>query len=417
VADNKHGGILETGDCVVIIIGGGAGGLIAAIAAGSIIGGENVRILEKNDRVGRKILATGNGRCNLTNINASVSDYMGEHPEFCSYALRSFSPEKAINFFQRLGLVIKIEADGRAYPKCGMAGAVLDILRNEISRLNIEVIHAEAVNIRFAHSLFSVYSSKQREVFGQRVIIATGGRAAPVYGSDGGGYDLLIKFGHKLNAVYPALVQLRTGAADIKALNGIRVTAGISLVKDGDIIARQEGELQFTNYGVSGIPALNLSGMAGQGSDIVIDFSPDTDDSGLLRLLRKRSENLSHLDAGQYFTGFFHKTVGRILLKYAGIPFTMPVSRFTEKELIKLVTAIKSYTAPLSGVLGFNEAQATGGGIDTDGFDPHTMESYLIKGLYAAGEVLDIYGPCGGYNLQWAWASGYLAGKSAASDL
>ena len=400
---------------MVLVVGGGASGLIAAIAAGRVLGGGNIKIFEKNDRIGRKILSTGNGRCNLTNINASPDDYIGEDPRFVSYALKQFGPGQVIDFFNRLGLLVKTEDNGRVYPKCSLAGAVLDTLRNEIARLSIEVIHTEVTDISFDHASFGIYDSTGKATRGQKVIIAAGGCAAPFLGSDGSGYKLLAKLGHKINAVYPVLVQIRTNFPDIKTLNGIRAYAGLKIMNNGSVISYQECEIQFTNYGISGIPALNLSCMAGQGSDMVIDFSPDTDNEDLLRLLEKRAAGLSYLGADQFFTGFFHKSIARLLLIQAGVQYSMPVSQFTKKEFIKLTGAIKSFPMPLSGVLGFNEAQATGGGIQTAGFNPYTMESRLRKGLYAAGEILDIYGPCGGYNLQWAWASGYLAGISAAS--
>ncbi|MDR1559223.1 MAG: aminoacetone oxidase family FAD-binding enzyme [Clostridiales bacterium] len=398
---------------MIIIIGGGASGLIAAVAAGNAVGGGNVKIIEKNDRVGRKLLATGSGRCNLTNINAALGGYTGEDAGFSAAALRKFGPKDTMEFFEGLGLVTRIEEHGRVYPKCNLASAVLDVLRNEISRLNIEIIHAEASRLSFERSAFSIYCTDKRKIMGRSVIVSAGGRAAPVFGSNGGGYNLLIQMGHELNDVYPALVQLRTNFADIKTLNGVRVNAGIGLRRNGRVVAYQEGELQFTNYGVSGIPALNVSGAAGQGSDIVIDFSPDMDKEALLRLLEKRVVNLRCRRADEFFTGFFHKAVGRLLLKYAGVPPGLPVSALKD-YLNKLVGSIKSFHMPLSGVLGFAEAQVTGGGIRTDGFNPRTMESVIQKGLYAAGEVLDIYGPCGGYNLQWAWSSGHLAGVSAA---
>jgi len=401
---------------VVIVIGGGASGLVAAIAAGRILGGGNVKIVEKNDRVGRKLLATGNGRCNLTNMNVNADSYIGEHPEFCARALRRFTPEAVIGFFEHIGLLVKMEDGGRVYPKCSLASAVLDTLRNEISRLSIEIIQADVTDLSYENSSFSLYSSNKKVAAGERVIVTTGGQAAPFTGSDGGGYHLLSQFGHRINTAYPALVQLRSGSSDCKALNGIRVYAGISLMENNRLIACQEGELQFTNYGVSGIPALNLSGMAGQGNSLLIDFSPDTDNGALLRLLKKRAENLSSFLAEQYFTGFFHKKIGGILLKYVDRPAAVPISQFSETELKRLVKAIKTFPLPLRGTLGFTEAQVTGGGIQTRGFNPGTMESLKQPGLYAAGEVLDIYGPCGGYNLQWAWASGYLAGESAGGN-
>jgi len=397
---------------MILIIGGGASGLMAAIAAGNAIGGKNVKILEKNERIGRKLLATGNGKCNLSNINSKPSDYQSE-PQFCEYVLKHYGPKHIIDIFNRFGLVVKIEKDGRVYPKCSQSSAVLDVLRNEISRLDIEVIRAEVKNLSLKGTVFSVMLSSNKNITGKSVIVATGGRAAPVFGSDGSGYHLLTRMGHELTDVYPVLVQLRTSFDDIKSLNGIRAYARISLKGNGGIIAHEEGELQFTNYGISGIPALNVSAKAGQGSRIEIDFSPDTDNAVLFRLLQDRANNLSTLSAESFFVGFFHKAIGRLLLKCADIPRSLPVSQFTQNELNKLTKTIKSFNMPLSGVLSFKEAQATGGGICTDGFNSQTMESLFQKGLFAAGEVLDVVGPCGGYNLQWAWSSGYVAGLSA----
>jgi len=397
---------------MILIIGGGASGLMAAIVAGNSIGGKNVKILEKNERVGRKLLATGNGRCNLSNINAKPSDYQSDS-QFCEYVLKHYSPEHIINIFDRLGLVVRIERDGRVYPKCSQASAVVDVLRNEISRLDIEVIQADAKQLSLNGTVFSVLLSNNKSIKCKSVIVATGGRAAPVFGSDGSGYRLLTQMGHKLKDVYPVLVQLRTSFEDAKTLHGIRAYAGISLKGNGDIIAHEEGELQFTNYGLSGIPALNVSAKAGLGSEILIDFSPDIDNTMLFSLLQERANNLYTLSAEDFFVGFFHKAISRLLLKNSDIPRSLPVSHFTPKELNRLTKTIKSFQMPLSGVLSFKEAQATGGGIYTDGFNPQTMESLLHKSLFAVGEVLDVFGPCGGYNLQWAWSSGYAAGLSA----
>ncbi|MDR3239735.1 MAG: NAD(P)/FAD-dependent oxidoreductase [Clostridiales bacterium] len=408
----------------IIVAGGGAAGLMAAIAAAiaaaDVGAPETITVLEKMERVGKKILATGNGRCNLSNWNACAghTHYHGEAPEFAERALNAFNPEKTLAFFQRWGLMCKTEDDGRIYPMCNQASAVLDILRGALDHLGVHVRKADVSDISIQKKGFAVSIHGGERLACDKVIVATGGRAAPALGGSGGGYALMEKMGHSITPVYPALVQLRSDSPWMKRLKGIRARGGITLQSSGRVLIERVGELQFTGYGVSGIPALDASGFASNQKtcEALLDFAPDMTPEDLNQCLASRAKALSHVSMDRFFIGFFHRLMGEMFVKYAGVPLTLPAADLSSEQMSALVSAIKCFTVPIAGTNGFSEAQVTGGGVRVQEMNPSTMESKKQKGLYAAGELLDIYGDCGGYNLQWAWSSGYAAGVSAALD-
>lgn len=389
----------------VIIIGGGASGLMAALAASEEPTCE-VLLLERQARVARKLLATGNGRCNLSNRNLSVSNYHGECPEFCRMALKEFSVEKTLSYFQELGLLTVTEKNGRVYPYSDSANSVADVLRLTLEqRRNVTLVTgAEITSLRRKKGRF-VATTGEQSFDADRAIVCAGGAAGGKLGGTELGYRLLSGFGHKVTQLSPSLVQLRTDTTYVRALKGVRCEARVCFGG-----AERRGELQFTDYGVSGPVIFELSRDAARGRGMLqIDFLPDTDMETLRAMLEARCGRLPALRAEELLTGLLHNRLGRTLLRASGISAEASCGSLTQLECV--CRAVKEFRLELFGTMGMENAQVTAGGVRTDGFVPETLESRLCPGLYAAGEVLDIDGDCGGYNLQWAWSSGWLAGQ------
>ena len=395
----------------VAIIGGGASGLVAAIAAA-----ENketlVTVYEGGERIGRKILATGNGRCNMTNMNAGLGNYHGENPKFILGAKNRFWIDETIEFFENLGIVINIEQDGKVYPYSNQASSVLDVLRFRIDEMdNIKIITSfEVCSVRKNDESFLIKSYDGREESADRVIIATGGKAAPNLGSKGTGYEILKSLGHKITDLTPSLVQLRTETDVVRKLKGIKLDANVTLGNSSEF-----GEVLFTEYGISGPAIFSLSSRLYDNKVVSLDILDRFTREELYNELLKRIAQRPKITLENFFVGMFPKRVGQTVLKCALIE---PLSRYavtlTEKEINRICNTIKKWDFKITGTMSWNNAQVTKGGAVTGEFNPITMESKLVKNLYAVGEVLDIDGDCGGYNLQWAWASGYLAGLNAA---
>lgn len=400
------------------IIGGGASGMAAAIEAAYTDTEAEIIILERLDRVGKKILATGNGRCNYSNINASINNYYGRNKGFVSYALDEFTVDNTVNFFNRLGVFPKEEKDGKLYPFSEQASAVSDALRNELSRLGIEIMTDFYVtDIKRNKWKFKIEAKDGRNVSADKVIVAGGGCASPVLGSDGSAFDLLKKLGHTITNTAPALVQLKTDPKEVKSLQGIKFTGRVSLIYKDNIISEEQGEVLFTDYGISGPPVFQLSVKAAfkKNLKVALDFMPEYSPKEVYDILESRKDCLGHMTMENYFVGLLNKRIGNLVAKKAGIEkLSFKVSELNRQLLWAMTSLIKNYELEITGTKGFQNAQVTAGGALTDEFDSRTMESRIVEGLYGCGEVLDIYGDCGGYNLQWAWSSGRLAGRSAA---
>ncbi len=407
----------------IAIIGGGAAGLCAAISASRK--NANVTVFERNDRVGKKILMTGNGKCNLSNIDLSSELYYTGDRSFVSRAFERFGLNDCIMFFNGLGLLLT-EKRGGIYPHSEQASAVLDALRFEASSLGtvfkcgcktekIEKV-TDGYNIKVTEISEAGEESKVYSGF-DRVIIATGGKAAPKTGSDGNGYELAKAMGHSITAVYPALCGVKCDGKFWKQLAGVRCQAGLLIENESTGEGISFGELQLTDYGISGIPVFQISrliaGMLDEGKKTVIDIDliPDVDEGTLLNELSARIMLLSDRSYEQILNGFLNKKIASYILKKLGITpdsiFDMDI-----KIMEDIVNAIKHFRVTAMGMNSYDQAQTTAGGVPlseiTDGF-----ESRLSKGIYFAGEILDVDGVCGGYNLQWAWSSGYIAGEEA----
>ena len=397
----------------IIIIGAGASGMMAALTAAEVPD-RKVILLERQQRAGRKLLATGNGRCNLTNTGATIENYHGESRDFAAPALDDFPPQAVLDFFHDLGLVTVEEYGGRIYPLSDSANSVLDVLRFHLEAKGVELRAAEpAREVKREKQGFTIVTDSER-LHADKLIIACGGAAGAKLGGVSDGYELLKMLGHKRTALYPSLVQLVTAPEYPRALKGVRADCALRLYAGENLLAESKGELQFIETGVSGPAVFDLSRSAatgGRGLTLSADFLRDYDEVTLFAFLKRRCETLSALPAGEMLTGIVHNRLGKMLVKYAGLSANVPLRELDNRSLGKLVSACKDFRLPVQGTEGFDKAQVTAGGVKTSGFNPETLESWFVPGLFACGEVLDIDGDCGGYNLQWAWASGRLAGR------
>ncbi len=397
----------------IIVIGGGASGILAAIVARR--NGANVTLLEKNPRIGKKILATGNGRCNYTNVLANADDY--NHPDFVAPVLDLFGPDRTIAFFERLGIAPKVETEGKAYPRSEQASSFLDVFLYELNASGVNVVcDAPVVRLVSAGRGFQVFRQDGTRHDADRVILATGGKAMPSSGSDGSGYALAERLGHHITPLFPALARLTLASPYLKQLDGVKIPGKAELLHRGDVLQSEYDDILFTKYGISGPTILRLSRKANeltlQGETVqvrvvLLDQLTRTDVEKRLAAALDRPVDFS-------LVGLIHKKLIPALIKEAGIQKQdTPVSKLTTVERNRLVDLLFDWRFTVTGNRGFEDAQITVGGIAVTDIDPVTMESKLVPGLYFAGEILDVDGPCGGFNLQWAWASGYAAGTAA----
>lgn len=397
----------------VIIVGGGASGLMAALTA-SERPDARVVLLERQARVGRKLLATGNGRCNLSNRNLTPKNYHGENAGFCEYALSRFGPEQTLAWFRALGLLTAAEESGRVYPVSDSANSVVDVLRLALAqRENVELrAGCEVQALRKKRGKFEVVLPEET-LTGEAVIVCAGGCAGGKLGGTELGYRLLEGMGHHRTRLCPALVQLRTDTTYVRALKGVRCDARVTYRAPGTAEERR-GEVQFTEYGVSGPAIFELSRAVSVHpvpGTLLLDLLPEVSEEEVLALLEARCAGTPGWKAEELLTGFVHNRLGKTLLRSCGISFETDCSSLSADTLRAVCRAVKHFAIEVKGTMGMDGAQVTAGGILTSEFRADTMESCLCRGLYAAGEVLDIDGDCGGYNLQWAWSSGRLAGE------
>ena len=399
----------------VIVIGGGAAGLPAALSASKA--GARVLVLEAAGRVGRKILASGNGRCNMANLGPAR--YWGDE-KLARGVLNACPPKKVLDFFRRLGLVTVEEDGGRVYPGCGQASAVLDVLREAAERRKIAVLcDTKATAIEKTKRGFLV-SAEADAWEASAVVAAFGGMAGGKLGHDGSPYGMLTALGHTLVPPRPALTQLIAQKGAVKGLSGLRAPALLTLCRGETPAEAAQGEVLFTDYGVSGVCAMQLSRKAGEllekGQDPVlyVNFSPML---GLMPRTYDRKEPLPPHDGAPAVLAYLkerrHMLSGSDLL--TGMLPRLLAERLRGLALPELARNLAAYPVPLAGVKGFEGAQVTAGGIRGDAFIPDTLASKACPGLFAAGEMLDVDGDCGGFNLQFAFASGLIAGKSAAA--
>ena len=401
----------------IAVIGGGASGMMAAIAAASK--GAHVILIEHKDRIGKKILSTGNGRCNFTNVHQEPVCYHSDQFLFPWEIVEKFNAQKTISFFLQLGIYSR-NRNGYLYPNSDQASAVLDALRMELDRLKVEIGTGPSCREVIHGKKGFRIRTDAGDIRADRVIISTGSKAAPVTGSDGSGYDLAKKLGHRLVPVLPALTGLQCEGKFFRSLAGVRAAGSVSIVSEGQYIARDTGELQLTNYGISGIPVFQVSRYASRllyekkEVTAVLDFMPDFTEEQMIAFLKARSAMRPEKRADQFLIGLFHRKLSELWIRISGIPAEKPVGDLTGSELAELARLIGHFEVKVKASNSFEQAQVCCGGIDTTEVNPETLESVYVPGVYFTGEILDVDGMCGGYNLQWAWSSGHVAGEAAA---
>ena len=374
----------------VLVVGGGAAGLLAAIAAARQ--GAQVTICEKQERVGKKILVTGNGRCNFTNLQICPSAY--NHPDFVSPLLERYDGAAIRKFFYKLGLWSYADAQGRVYPVSDTASSVLDVLRLECQRLGVE----ERCN-------FTVVSMKQRNGF-----LVKGTEGDKIYGdavvvASGGGTTLLESFGHRTVPFSPVLCPILTDTRPIRGLSGLRIHCRAALVEQNVVVAEESGEVLFREYGVSGVMVFDLSRFARKGQTLVLDLFPYESEEVLQARFIERKKLLGECEDSVYLTGIFQKRIAQAVLRHAG-----------STDARALAATIKRFPLQVLGNSKEQQAQVTRGGAEVSDFSRKTLQSRGIPGIYAVGEALDVDGRCGGYNLHWAFASGLAAGEDAGRE-
>ena len=398
----------------IAVIGGGASGLTAAIAAAK--NGAEVTIYEKLNRVGKKILATGNGRCNYTNMNLSKECYHSNELKLTEEVMNFFDLEKTLVFFENLGILPYVDESGKVYPNSLQASSLLDVLRYELERLKVEeVTDFNVTALRKSKDKFFIIGNDT--LTADRVILSTGGKASPQLGSDGKGYEIAKSFGHEIIEPFPALVQLRLKGKYFKRMAGIKFDGIVKAYAGEKLIREEEGEILFTDYGISGPPILQVSRRVIEELNnknkpfLTIDMFPQYSKLELYDILEKRFRKIDYKTLQEGMVGFINKKLIPVVLYEAGFDdLNKLCGRLNKKEIYKIIDILKEWKFEVTGHNSWQQAQSTAGGIKLSEINQKTLESLKVKGLYFAGEILDVDGDCGGFNLQWAWSSGYTAG-------
>ncbi len=400
----------------IAIIGGGMSGLTAAITAAGA--GEAVTVYEKEERVGRKILATGNGRCNLSNTEMTAGHYHGD-PSFVEQVYRRIPPQEVLGFWEDLGLILEAEED-RLYPRGRQASGVLDALRLEAVRRGVAMRTAAPVKrLERSEGRWKVTVSSGESAEFDAVILAVGGKASPQLGSDGEIAGFAKDLHHTLIPLRPALVRLSCQGGYFKMLAGCKINAGVTLTQEEKILGEEYGEVLFTKEGLSGPPVLNLAREAlvpGRNCRISVHILDNMTESEAFLWLRERAQRFSYMTISEMLAGFLNKRLINPLVKEADVTLSTPCKKMTKRQIQTISHLLIDWSFPVSGSAGWKEAQVTVGGIYTREVDASTMESRKHKGLYIVGEALDVDGDCGGYNLHFAAATGILAARSAAKS-
>lgn len=423
----------------LIIIGAGAAGLMAAVTARDL--GLDAAIIDSNDRIGKKVLTTGNGRCNITNESTATGTdeaaalarkYHSNQAGFPLPVLQQFGVRQTIDFFFTLGLPLISLEDGRMYPMSLQAAAVLDIFQLALEDRNVPVYFKNKVAdiaVSPDHPRFTITcrteAGEQTTFTSEYLFLCTGGLTAPKTGTDGSGYALAERLGHTLVNPVPGIVQLKLHYPHLKELSGIKFEGMGHIMVGGEVIRSEFGEILFTDYGISGPPILQLSRKAAyhlaKGETVIlsVDLMPDRTEEEVVEFLDMHWGIFGHRTVADSFIGILNKKLIPILMKEAGIDeqpnlLCQDLSWKTKKAFYRLM---KRWEFVVADTNSFTNAQTTAGGIDTAELMEGTLESKLVPGLYLAGEVMDVDGDCGGYNLQWAWSSGYVAAVSLAKRL
>lgn len=397
----------------IAVVGAGASGMTAAIFAARKIGGKNVLLCEAQPRFGKKLLATGNGRCNLTNTGACVSDYHTDSQKTLENVLTNFTVTDTLDFFRSIGIESFEENEGRVYPLSEQASSVLDMLRFEIEKLGVACASdTKITDIKKASGVFLLKGSE--DIKAEKVIIACGGMAAPNLGGSSDGVKLLTSLGHRSEKMLPALTQIKVNSPYSGALKGNRVSCIVTLLRNGKVTATERGEVLFADNALSGIAAFNISRFSKSGDTVSLRLLPDISKKEILSVLQRRKNDLCKLTLENYLNGMLNKRIANCVLKSSWLfPLSRSVSSLSDEELKKLCECICDFKFTVTGSGDWKNAQVMRGGILLSEFGTD-MQSKLCKGVFACGETLNVDGKCGGYNLQWAWSSGAAAGLNAA---
>ena len=401
----------------IIVVGGGCSGVVAAINAKNK--DNEVVILERNNTLLKKLLLTGNGRCNYFNETYSIDNYHSNNMDLVNDFISDKNITMSKEFFDNLGIVPKIK-NGYYYPYSNQAVSIKDILVNEVNRLGIKVIYDTYVEDIEKEDKFIIKTNNE-EYICDKLILSTGSFAYPKTGSDGHGYSILEKLGHTIIKPVPALVQLNANSKYLKDWDGVRSDVYLELFEDGEYLTKEEGEIQFTNYGISGICTFNLSHFISRGLEenkkyvVKINFVPFIKtliSPWLYEYANKNKEK----DIYELLEGFLNKKLIPIILKESNIKSSKKYDELTKEEKVKLINSLRHFKVEITSTKGFDSSQVCNGGVSLDEININTMESKIVKDLYIIGELLDINGNCGGYNLTECWISGILSGKSIGED-
>jgi len=403
----------------VIIIGGGASGLCAAVYLKQNAPELSVRVFESQPRVGKKLALTGNGRCNITNKNIELSRYHGEEVEFCRTALEKYDRKFCESFFTKLGVPFVFEGE-KAYPASLQAASVVDCLRFSAEALGVIThLDTKVTNIQTFGSEYKVICDNM-SFLAKNVIIASGlYSGGDRLGCDGSILQILKKAGFKTSSITPAIVQVKTATDIVKQLKGIKFVGLATLKAGGEVIRQETGEILFCDYGLSGPPILQISREVSRTKakcEISLDIMPEYDYNCLFDMLCERARNLSYRTLDEFFTGMLNKRLGQVILKAAGCSLMDKTKTLEAYKIKKITSLLKNFTFEVTGTTGFNNSQVSAGGLLTNQFSSETMMCKTNKGLYAVGEILDIDGDCGGFNLQWAWSSAICAADAIISS-
>lgn len=405
----------------IAIIGAGAAGLTAAITAKQHNTSLDITLFDSNVSLGKKILASGNGRCNISNVNNGCEHYMGEDVNFASYALEQFNFKAFETFCASLGLVLDIKPDGKVYPLSNEAKSVVNLFESKINALNIKTQYDTVItNISKENEKFVIQSENETFKSFDKVLIASGLQAAPQLRSSEDGLNFAQTFQHSINPTYPSLVGLHVDSNYHHKLQGVKKEVGVSLLINGQKEQTLTGDVLFTKYGVSGFAILDVSQLASyylslyQAVDIEINFFPTVNKNELLSKVQTVLGAQTQEYASVVLGGLLPNKLGAVLLEVCGFDKEIKAGEINAKQMRTLVNQLQHWKLEITGTQGYKHAEVSGGGVRVAEVDAKSYESKKVRGLYFAGEVLDITGKRGGYNLHFAWASGYLAGKSLA---
>lgn len=405
----------------VVIVGGGAAGMCAAVSLKLRDRSISVAVLEQLSRVGKKLITTGNGRCNITNREIDISRYHGENTEFAKFALSSYDNYYIADFFAELGIVLCYDETGRAYPYSLQASSVVDALRFSLDDFGVDTYtDTKVTGYKRRNGMFTVFTD-ENEFLCKNLVIAAGlYSGGEKLGSNGSMLRLLKNSGYKSVKTTPAIVQIKTKTDIVKSLKGIKVNANATLFADNKPVRSDYGEVLFCDYGLSGPPIMQISRDVERikgDKKILLDIMPEYSFENVCDMLSFRSTALIPRNLDEYFTGMLNKRVGQSIIKLCNLKLSDSVSNIKISDIKKMASLIKGMNFFVTGTMGFDNSQVTAGGIETGQFDEKTMMSKTEEGLYCIGEILDIDGDCGGFNLQWAWSSAICAADSICDRL